>query len=84
MSFLLEFSCFVDDNGECLCEDPPKCVCDVDPRSGFKFFQNSIGDVGNCLCNPVGCYNPSFHKVCGTQTTHHVTCVRYSVSQAED
>ena len=60
------------------------CVCDVDPHSGFKFFQNSIGDVGNSLFNPVDCYNPSFPKVWGTQTTHlhnHGTCVRYSVRQ---
>ena len=46
-----------------MCEEPPRCMCDVDPVSGFSFFQSVIGNPGNCLCNPVDCYNSSFPRV---------------------
>lgn len=54
-------------NGMCTCEGPDTppgvCVCKLDPISGFEFFQDSVGNPGNCMCDPASCFDPEFPGV---------------------
>ena len=52
-----------DGKGQCLCENPARCECDIDPESGFRYFQQTVGDTGSCICNPNDCFNPLFPGV---------------------